>query len=243
MNDADRYQLLHGSYRTPRFRYGAKVLCEVRGEPTICGLTEAPIPWPLGRRGRGKPSPVVCGALARAVRRESEQAICHWWGVCPTTVWRWRKALGVPQHNEGTARLHRNWGAEILTGENLERAVRAASTPEANAKKAAAKRGRPMHPNSRAALDRARKRPFTAEHRRHLSEARRRLGHRPPVGELWTPEEDALLGTMPEADVSRRTGRTVVAIRDRRRVLRIPSFFRKGPRMRNARSLPRPKEL
>jgi hypothetical protein len=48
MNDAERYKLLHGPYRTPRFRYGAKVLCEVRGEVLICGLTEAAIRWPVG---------------------------------------------------------------------------------------------------------------------------------------------------------------------------------------------------
>jgi hypothetical protein len=49
MNDTGRFKLLHGPYRTPRFRYGAKVLCEVRGEVTICDLTEARIPWPVLR--------------------------------------------------------------------------------------------------------------------------------------------------------------------------------------------------
>ena len=41
MDDAERYRLL-GTYCTPRFRYGRKVLYKVRGEVTICGLTDAP---------------------------------------------------------------------------------------------------------------------------------------------------------------------------------------------------------
>jgi hypothetical protein len=51
MEDAERFRLL-GKYKTPRFRIGQRVLCEVRGEVTICGLTDAPIPWPMGKAGR-----------------------------------------------------------------------------------------------------------------------------------------------------------------------------------------------
>jgi hypothetical protein len=69
MDDADRFQLLFGPYRTPRFRYGEVVFCEVRGEVTLCGLTDAPIPWPVGKRGRHQ-AIVLCGGLAEAVRRE-----------------------------------------------------------------------------------------------------------------------------------------------------------------------------
>jgi hypothetical protein len=111
MEDAERFHLL-GTYRTPCFRYGRKVLCEVRGEVTIVGLTDAPIPWPFGRRGRGRDLLVVYKGLAKAIRRESEQAICRWWGVCPTTVWKWRKALGVGIVTEGTSRLHSEYTKE-----------------------------------------------------------------------------------------------------------------------------------
>jgi hypothetical protein len=44
---------LHGRYRVPRFRIDAKVLCEVRGELRIVGITDARIPWPLGVGARG----------------------------------------------------------------------------------------------------------------------------------------------------------------------------------------------
>ena len=49
MQDADRYRLL-GQYDTPRFEYGQVVFCERLGEVEIVGLTDAPIPWPTGKR-------------------------------------------------------------------------------------------------------------------------------------------------------------------------------------------------
>jgi hypothetical protein len=105
VNDADRLKLL-GSYRTPPFRVGQKVHCEVRGEVTICGVSDAPIPWPLCRVGKRR-APVVYKGLARAVRRESEQAVAHWWGISPWSVWHWRKALGVGAVTAGTRLLKR----------------------------------------------------------------------------------------------------------------------------------------
>jgi hypothetical protein len=45
MDDAERFRLL-GKYRTPRFRIGQRVLCEVRGVVVITGMTDAPIPCP-----------------------------------------------------------------------------------------------------------------------------------------------------------------------------------------------------
>jgi hypothetical protein len=45
MKDAERFRLL-AKYRTPRVRLGQRALCEIRGEVTVCGLTDGPIPWP-----------------------------------------------------------------------------------------------------------------------------------------------------------------------------------------------------
>ena len=47
-------------------------------------------------KGGHRPALVLYGDLAKAVRRESAEAILHWWGVKHHTVWQWRKALGVP---------------------------------------------------------------------------------------------------------------------------------------------------
>jgi len=98
--------LLLGRYRTPRFHYGDVVMDEVRGFVQIVALSDSPISWPIGKRGRAR-SPVVYQGLADAVRRESNQAVCRAWGVTPQTVSKWRKALRVPQENKGTRRLHR----------------------------------------------------------------------------------------------------------------------------------------
>ena len=72
---------LHGTYRTPRFRIGMKMQCELRGELKIVALSDAPIPWPLGTKGIGARSLIVYRDLLRALRRESVTAICHWFGV------------------------------------------------------------------------------------------------------------------------------------------------------------------
>src|SRR4051794_27994816 len=122
MTDAERFRLLQ-SYRTPRFRLGQVVMCEVRGEVIVCGLADARIPWPVGKRGRAK-ALIVYRDLARAVRRESAIAVCHWWGVTAQTVTKWRKALGVPEHNDGTRRLRRDYFPEVLTPESLAAARR-----------------------------------------------------------------------------------------------------------------------
>lgn len=44
----------------------------------VTRYTDGPIPWPVARRRRrgGKASPVLYGALVRAVRRESVVAVC-----------------------------------------------------------------------------------------------------------------------------------------------------------------------
>jgi hypothetical protein len=95
MEDADRFRLL-GKYRTPRFRIGQSVRCEVRGEMVITAMTDAPIPWPVGKNDRGRHSLIVYKDLVKAIRRESNQTICHWWGVCRGVVSKWRWALRVP---------------------------------------------------------------------------------------------------------------------------------------------------
>src|SRR5215204_4098243 len=122
MPDADRYKLL-GTYRTPKVRVGRVLTCGAQDcDVVVTGYSDARIPWPRGRvkrrhaRGGARPAGgagglVVCGALAEAVRRESNQAVAHWFGVNPNTVSVWRKALAVRRTNEGTGRLRRGYGA------------------------------------------------------------------------------------------------------------------------------------
>jgi hypothetical protein len=108
MTDADRFDLL-GKYTTPRVRVGRVLACEYRDrDVVVTGYTDARIPWPHGRpRGHrgGTPGRVVYGGQAEAVRRKSNQAVAHWFGVTPSTVSLWRKALEVGRTTAGTHRL------------------------------------------------------------------------------------------------------------------------------------------
>jgi hypothetical protein len=51
MQDADRFQLLYGPYRAPRFRYGATVACQAYGLVKIVGVTSARI-RPVQKSGK-----------------------------------------------------------------------------------------------------------------------------------------------------------------------------------------------
>src|SRR5579872_1403267 len=113
MTSHDRFKLLFGPYRTPRFKYGDLVFCELRGWVKITGLTDGRIPWPTCRVGKRKARALILyGALGEAVRRESAQAVGYWWGVAPCTVSMWRQALDVKPTNEGTRRLRHDYALE-----------------------------------------------------------------------------------------------------------------------------------
>ncbi len=146
MDDAERFRLL-GKYKTPRFRIGQKVFCEIRGDVTICGIHDALILWPLCKRGRGAQSLVVYKDLIKALRRESNQAIAHWWGVAVVTVSKWRRFLSVPRATEGTSRLHSEYDEEPWAVAARAKAHSKNRDPERRRKIAEARLGkpRPLH--------------------------------------------------------------------------------------------------
>jgi hypothetical protein len=122
----DPFQLLHGPYTPPSLRRGDKATCFYRdGDVVITGWSDGRIPWPRCRRldtHGGGSGLLVDEELARAVRLESEAAICYWFGVNYSFVWRWRKALGVERFNEGSAKLRKGLNAQIaddLRGKQL----------------------------------------------------------------------------------------------------------------------------
>ena len=85
---------LLGTSQTPAFSSSDVVTCARRGDVRVVGLSAAPIPWPVGRlvpARAGRSSLVLFGDLADAVRRESAEAVMHFWGVKANTVWQWRK--------------------------------------------------------------------------------------------------------------------------------------------------------
>lgn len=231
MNDADRYRLLRGPYKPPRCKIGSKLFCEQRGWVVVKRISCGRIAWPQTIVG-GNRTFILCDDLVKAVRCESASAIRYWWGVSSCTVWSWRKVLDVGQYTEGTLRLHRELFSERIPPEVQVEARKKASLPAANAKKAAAKLGKPRPRDVIEAMRRANLgRNLSAEHRRKISEAARARGVRPPkAGRPWNLEEDALLGTMPDEQVAERTGRTLGAVRERRRLLDIDGYYRKRNR-------------
>jgi hypothetical protein len=142
-----RQRLRFGPYRTPRFNYGQKVECLARGELRITKLSSGRIPWPMGLGAGGKPTVALYRDLAKAVRRESNAAICYWWGVGPSTVGTWRKALGVQAPNEGDRRVLADHGRSPKGRKAVLAMHATARDPGRRAKIAAAKLGkrRPPH--------------------------------------------------------------------------------------------------
>jgi len=140
--------------------------------------------------------------------------------VTAQTVSAWRKALGVPQVNEGTERLYRDYAPERLPPEVQEKGWVLANSPENRMKKLKGIRGRTPSRKMLPILKAARKKAHSAQAREKAGATLRRLGIRPPsVESPWTPDEDALLGTMPDSEVAVLTGRTRDAVRRRRQKL------------------------
>ncbi len=234
MTDRERFKLLHGPYTPPRYQLGKVLFCEIRGWCVVKAVTRGRIPWPMVTpRGQSGLSIALCGDLVRAIKRESNLAVCHWWGVTPQTVSKWRKALGVDPTTEGTRRLRQEHYAESYTAETRAHSIAAMNTPEANAKKAAAKVGVPRPPEVVAKMRQNRRGiKHTAETRARMSAAHKARGSRDtPWGKRWPKWQEKLLGKLPDAEVARRTGRTVAAVWSRRQRLRIPSLSGKGRKM------------
>jgi hypothetical protein len=231
MPTPQRRRLLYGPYRTPRFRYGAVLMDEIRGEVVARGLTAARIPWPVGFRGKAR-GLVVYAGLAKAVRREAAIAVCHWWGVTPDTVSRWRKALGVGPVTAGTRKLRQETFARAFTPAVWARVEAARRSPAVNAKRAAARVGRTQPPEVVEAIRRGRTGiKHTAEAKAKMSAAHQARHAAGAAAERkpWTPGQDALLMTLPLAKVAASTGRSVKAVRVRRQRLRAAARLKTGP--------------
>ena len=175
MRPSRRHRLHFGPYQTPRFRYGQRVQCAIRGELIVVGITDGRIPWPIGKGGsRGNRSLVLYKDLVRAVRRESLVAIRHWWGVCPLTVQRWRRALDVPAMTMGSRRLKAAY-ALSSAGDKARRAGAKAWTAQRRKRISVALTGRKRSAESIAKVRAALMgKKLSAKHRRRISEGMRR---------------------------------------------------------------------
>lgn len=138
--------LIAGPYHPLACRRGDWLVDEVDGLLEVGGWTDAPIAWPR-RKKTGRPSLILTSELARAVRTESVEAIRYWWGVGPTKVWQWRQALGVDT-TPGSQRIARRG----VPADGAAKGRQRAAQPDARIRMAKTKRGKLVHPNTRAAL-------------------------------------------------------------------------------------------
>ncbi|MGP0064553.1 MAG: hypothetical protein ACLQGP_13270 [Isosphaeraceae bacterium] len=225
MIDSERFKLLYGPYRPPQYRVGDKLPCEYVGrEVKVTGISEGRIQWPRARRPR---SLILCGELIRAVRVESVIAVSHHWGVSTKTVWKWRRALGVPSMTLGSRRLRIDYAVETLTPEVRAAAREAMGSAEVRAKLSAMRAGRPQHPNLRAAAREVARRPKSEAWKRGQSERSRKMWENPekyglPPRHEWTEQENALLGTDSDSAIAKILGLSRHVVFDQRRRLGIP---------------------
>lgn len=231
LSDHERFRLLGGPYRMPQCKVGGWLTCRIRGRVRVFAISDGRIQWPMTRqRAGGNNTFIVCGDMARAIERESGQAVAFWWGVTAQTVSAWRKSLGVKQNNRGTIRLRSKWWKEGGTGEAARPGREASqSSLERRAKIAAAKRGkaRPRHVIDAMVKGRTGT-PQSDETRAKISAANKRRGAYPPAaGRPFTAEDDALLGTAPDQEIAQRLGRSAATIAGRRLLLGIESYRRR----------------
>src|SRR5262249_3579300 len=142
-------------------------------------------------------------------------------GLGCETVCRWRKALGVPRVNAGTARLLQESGAQLA---DFTRGREHTPADREGRRRTALEMNLGRHLVLGSRLTPA----WTAEQLALLGTIpdeelaakigrtpnairlkRERMGIPNPAGrDVWKAEELALLGTLPDLEVSRRTGRT-----------------------------------
>ncbi len=90
--------LLGAPYTSPLVIPGDWLVDELEGAVEVGGFTDGLFRWPTRKRS-GRPSPILCGDLLRAVRTECAESVQFWWGFSPSLVGRWRRALGVTRRN------------------------------------------------------------------------------------------------------------------------------------------------
>jgi hypothetical protein len=177
MPRVDRFKLLHGPYYPPKTRRGSRLFCEIRGSVIVGYFGDGPIPWPRMKH-LGTAPYILCGDLVKAVKCESAIAVAHHFGVSTQTVKSWRKALGMPRANEGSAQFW-NRIAGAREDDRLERARRNSKRPAALAKASAKLKGRIIPQHVIEAVRKAAKRPRSAAWKAKMSAYWRQRGHPP----------------------------------------------------------------
>jgi hypothetical protein len=129
---------------------------------------------------------------------------------------------------EGTSKRLSDHAREPAVVAGLKKAQAKSGDPGRRAKLAAALRGTKVDRRVVEALAAQRRGTrHREESRRRMSETHRHRGTLVPGTQVWAPEEDALVRSLPAAEAARRTGRTLGAVWQRQRVLGLPDGRRK----------------
>jgi hypothetical protein len=191
----DRVRLLHGPYRPPRLRKGDRASCLFRDcDVVVTGWTDARISWP-----RCRPVDVARTHPSLLVDEELARAVRQE-SAAAVRFW-WGVSVGV------VWRWRRALGVTRTNNEGSRRRMQAAA--EAGA---ARLRGVPLPPE---AVERRRQTARDLNLGRFL--------HKGYHGPRWSDADLALLGTLTDDEVARRTGRSWNAVRQKREELGIPN--------------------
>ena len=205
MTHRERVKLLCGPYKAPPLKRGDSAVCLVRDcAVVITSWTDAPISWP---RCRAIDSHGGSGLL---VEEELARAVRH---ESATAIMNWWSAS-----QRAVCSWRKALGVGRIDNEGTARLMHAAAEKGAEAIQA---------------------REWSEEERdqRRLNAVENDLGRNLITGyhgPLWTAKDIALLGTVPDDEVARRTGRTPNGVRIMRTRLGIPTF--KDLRRRGRRS-------
>jgi hypothetical protein len=195
MNDADCVTLLFGPDRALAVKRGDRSQCLYRDATVVSTRwTDAPLPWP-----RCRPLDSSGAGSGLLVDEELARAVRH--ESAAGVAFRW----GVSPW--AVCRWRKALGVTRTENEATMRLVQAAAELGA-----AELRGRALPPEQ---IERRRRTAIDKGLARNLV-----TGYHGP---RWAAEQLALLGTLPDAEVARRTGRTANAVRQMRERLGIPN--------------------
>jgi hypothetical protein len=192
----ERVQLLFGPYKAPPLKRGDRAVCLFRDcAVVVTSWTDAPILWP---RCRALDSPG--GGSGLLIDEELARAVRHESAAAVMFWW------GASQRAVWAWR--KALGVGRADSEGSRRLIQAAAEQGAEAIRA----------RDWTEKERQQRRRVNAEKglARNLV-----TGYHGP---LWTPEDIALLGTLPDEEVARRTARTTNGVRIMRTRLGIPTF-------------------
>jgi hypothetical protein len=185
--------VLRGTYTPPALRRGDRTDCLVRdGMLVVSAWSDAPISWPRGCPPRQSP-----GSPSLIVDEELARAVRQESAAAIRYWWGVSNVTAIKWRKALGANRRNNEGSQVL--------IRDATT------------------KARAAQNPIRSAEYRQKQRENI--IRRRLSGLAPEligGKAWTPEQKALLGTIPDREIVSRTGHPYSSVKTMRLKFRIP---------------------